>query len=266
MATRVEQVWAAPDRRLSRLVRPYCGYWERTDEPLERHELPHPSVTVILGLGPPLDFPDGGFARTSFVAGLEDVPVLTRQRGEQAGVQLNLSPLLAGMVFGLPAGRLAHEIVELDDVLGAAGRELVEQLGDAPDWTARFAIVDHWLVRRLDAAPRPHAGVGAAWSRIQDSGGRAPIGELARDLGWSRRHLTERFAAAVGMTPKAYARVVRFDRARTLIARPDAPSLGQVALDAGYYDQAHLNRDFRAFAGAPPTQLPFVQDGLPSAA
>lgn len=115
-------------------------------------------------------------------------------------------------------------------------------------------------------ARQPSAAVLGAWSALVASGGRASVGELARDLGWSRRHLTERFTREVGVAPKTYARVVRFDRARELIATAGGRSLARVALDAGYYDQAHLNRDFRELAGAPPTQLPFVQEMAPAAA
>jgi AraC-like DNA-binding protein len=263
----LDYAWRDPDPRLRALLQPYCGYAERTPGPVARRELPHPNVTVILAFGPPLDFPERGFARTSFVAGIDPVPVLTVQRGEQSGIQLNLSPLLAGTVFGLPAGELAREIVDLGDVLGRDGRDLSERLHAAPSWDARFAIVDRWLLRRLDAGgPPAHPAVAATWARLVGSGGREPIATLAADLGWSRRHLTERFTAAVGVPPKTYARIVRFDRARDLIARTDGPSLGQVALDAGYYDQAHLNRDFRELAGAAPTQLPSVQDGVPVAA
>jgi transcriptional regulator GlxA family with amidase domain len=78
---------------------------------------------------------------------------------------------------------------------------------------------------------------------------------VAAELGWSRRHLTGLFTEAVGLPPKTYARLLRFQRARQLIASGDDTTLAQVALDAGYYDQAHLNRDFREFAGAPPTAL-----------
>jgi AraC-like DNA-binding protein len=262
----IELAWGVPDPRLSGLVRPYCGYIERTQGPLERPELPHPNVTVILGFGPPVDFPERGFAHTAFVAGLDDAPVLTAHGGEQSGVQLGLSPLLAGMVFGLPAAELTREVVRIDDVLGHDGRELCERLPAAPDWDARFRLVDRWLLRRLDAARPPHAGVAGAWSQLTASGGRTGIAALARDLGWSRRHLTERFRAEVGLPPKAYARILRFQRARELIAKGGRGTLGQIAIEAGYYDQAHLNRDFRELAGRPPTQLPFVQDGLAGAA
>jgi AraC-like DNA-binding protein len=104
--------------------------------------------------------------------------------------------------------------------------------------------------------------------------------ELARDAGWSRRQFTARFTRAAGLPPKTFARVLRFQRAKALLAAAGGPSLSEIALDCGYYDQAHLNRDFRAFAGCTPTELmarrlpagyaaqevAFVQDGECAAA
>ena len=85
--------------------------------------------------------------------------------------------------------------------------------------------------------------------------GAAPVAALVRDAGWSRRHFTARFTEWAGLPPKTFARILRFDRAKELLARPGGPSLSEVALDCGYYDQAHLNRDFRAFAGCTPVEL-----------
>jgi AraC-like DNA-binding protein len=257
----LELATGRPDARLGRMIRPFTGYAERTGGRLVRAEYPHGNVTVILSFGPAIDFPGLGGARPgSFASGLFTEPVLTGHDGFQQGVQLDLSPLLAGMVFGLPAAQLAGKVVELDDLLGAEGRDLPERLHDAPGWDERFAIVNQWLLRRLDRAPKPAPAVLATWSRLVATGGGASIAELAADLGWSRRHLSGRFTDTVGVSPKTYARILRFERARGLIAERRGAPLGQVALDAGYYDQAHLNRDFREFAHAPPTQLPFVQD------
>jgi AraC-like DNA-binding protein len=86
---------------------------------------------------------------------------------------------------------------------------------------------------------------------------------LARETGWSRRHLSATFAREVGLPPKVFARLARFERAvRLLRAGGD---LADVAYACGYADQPHMNRDFRAFLGAPPSRLPFVQDGVPAA-
>jgi transcriptional regulator GlxA family with amidase domain len=131
------------------------------------------------------------------------------------------------------------------------------------------------------AAARPPAPeLEEAWRRLVATAGAVSVSELAREAGWSRRHFTARFTRAAGLSPKTFARVLRFRRASALLAAAGGPSLCEIALDCGYYDQAHLNRDFRAFAGCSPTELmarrlpagyaaqevAFVQDGARAAA
>ncbi len=99
--------------------------------------------------------------------------------------------------------------------------------------------------------------VGFARQRLLGTGGTISVSALADETGWSGRHLRTRFAAEIGLTPKAAARVVRFDRARRLLQRRAASGrrldLAALAANCGYYDQAHLDLEFRALAGAPPT-------------
>ena len=94
-----------------------------------------------------------------------------------------------------------------------------------------------------------------AWWRLVSTHGAASVEALAAEVGWSRRHLFARFREQTGLPPKVFARILRFQRAATLMAAAEGPSLCEIALDCGYYDQAHLNRDFRAFAGRTPTEL-----------
>ncbi len=95
-----------------------------------------------------------------------------------------------------------------------------------------------------------------AWRALLATGGQATVPDLAAETGWSERHLRSQFRAEIGLTPKAAARVIRFDRARRrLQARGHGPArLADLAADCGYYDQAHLDREFRALAGCPPTR------------
>ena len=241
----------------------YEGYDQAMRAPVRRLEVPHAGVVVIIGLGPEIHV--DGAAHTSFVAGLHDRPVVVSDNGRQAGVQANLTPLGARMLLGMLMGELTGQTVALDAVLDD---ELSEQFGELGDWPARFAALDAFLLRRLREARLPRPDVAYAWSRLNAASGRVPIGELCRELGCSARHLSARFGEEVGMTPKAFSRVLRFERAAALLVEGVPPA--QVSVMCGFSDQSHLNRDFRALAGRPPgafaASVINVQDGVGIAA
>ncbi len=94
--------------------------------------------------------------------------------------------------------------------------------------------------------------------------GSAPIAGLAAEAGWSRRHLTSRFRTEIGLTPKTVARILRFERVTRTLKADGGHGLADLAYACGYADQAHLNRDFRAFAGTTPTD--YVARLLPGGA
>ena len=116
-------------------------------------------------------------------------------------------------------------------------------------------------VRAMRASPgqTPRPEVSHAWDMLQRSRGAVSVADLAAETGWSARHLGEQFRAETGLSPKAGARVVRFDRARRRLLRQQAERgrvvLAELAAECGYYDQAHLAREFRDLAGCPPSAL-----------
>jgi AraC-like DNA-binding protein len=150
----------------------------------------------------------------------------------------------------VPAGELAGIDVPATDVLGRAAEDLQRRLADAPDWPRRFAVLDEHLGRRLDQTRRPAAEVCHAWRLLRASRGAASVAEIARTVGWSERHLGAQFRIEIGLSPKAAARVIRFDRAKRML-RGRVPG-AEVAARCGYFDQSHLVRDFVAFTGVPP--------------
>jgi AraC-like DNA-binding protein len=262
-------VLAEPDPRLPH-VSGYCGYDEETVAFSRRRELATAHAVLIVGFGRPIEvtFPDlGDSARVgAFVAGLSDSYALVDSFGSQRGVQIDLTPLGAFMLLGLPMRELANRAVELEDVLGAPGARLPERLREARDWPARFSILDRLFLERFARARPPTPDVAWAWRRLLETDGRVGVSELATELRCSRRHLSARFGEQVGVAPKTLARLLRFGRAARLLgAAPAAQQLDganggrrgltEIALDCGYYDQAHLNRDFREFAGLAPTEL-----------
>jgi transcriptional regulator GlxA family with amidase domain len=111
--------------------------------------------------------------------------------------------------------------------------------------------------------------MASAWTLLQE--GPVRVTDVAAAVGYSPRHLSTRFAREYGLPPKVLARLARFHRSRALLQVAQPPSLATVAAACGFADQAHLTREWRAFAGAPPTawraaeDLLFVQDTHPEA-
>ena len=254
-----EMTSGAPGLGLGGMVEVYCGYSERSLRPVSRREFAVARVVLVVGFGDPLlvgdaSRRDGGRRLSSFVAGPGEGVTRTEHTGAQDGVEVRLTPLGAYQLLGVPTGELAERVVTLDEILGRAGAQLSERLADAVDWETRFALLDSVFTRAAASGPRPDRSLVAAWSRLERRHGDLAIGELIADTGWSRRRLAERFQAQAGLTPKSAARIMRFAHARELLTRPGHRSIASIALSCGYYDQAHLNRDFRALAGCTPTE------------
>ncbi|WP_326847542.1 helix-turn-helix domain-containing protein [Streptomyces kaniharaensis] len=255
-----EAVRARPATALRPYVAWYAGYRQRGVAPAVHRGLPSPYLTFILTLDEPLVIaghpdpaqPPGTYP--TLLGGLHTAPALITHDGRQSGVQIAVHPLAARALFGLPAGELAGIDVPAEDVLGRPGRRLREQLQAEPGWAERFTLLDGALLRAARPSGQVPPEVGWAWQALRRSGGGLPVAALARETGWSARHLQERFRRETGLTPKAAARVIRFDRARRLLAgSAPPPRLAELAARCGYFDQAHLAREFRALAGSAPT-------------
>ncbi len=262
----------APARRP--MIDAYVGY--RIAGPPGIHRgLPSRHLTLIVSIGEPIDVvaqtdPHQAPDRYRFVlSGLQAGPALIATPAVQAGVAIELTPLGCRALMGVPARALWDISVEAADIVGPAASELWERLHHAEDWASRFAACDDVLGRLVAGAdaPPPAPELSGAWALLIGSGGTVGVADLAARVGWSRRHLAARFASEFGLSPKLAARVVRFERATSLLRspRPCRPALAEVAAVCGYYDQAHLSRDFVELAGCPPgewlaAELPFVQD------
>jgi AraC-like DNA-binding protein len=144
-----------------------------------------------------------------------------------------------------------------EDIRGLRTRSAVT-LGDAvraaPDFCERVAAVERWLGVMLDKS-EPDGAIGHASRLLIAARGRARIEHLVAKSGLSTSQFQRRFATQVGMTPKLFARTIRFDRA--LIARRNAPGRPwtDIIHELGYFDQAHFIRECHAFAGLPPGGL-----------
>lgn len=242
----------------------YVGFDEWGLLPVRRREIAQDTVTVIFNFGPSLlvggrdEIPT---PRESFVAASLSKYGITEFNGRSSGLELSLSAAGAHMVFGQPLDELAPVVVPIEQAMGREGEQLGERLAETTGWAERFALLDRMLIRRVASARRQSPEVAHAWNRLVQSGGRVHIGALAAELGCSRRHLSTRFREGTGVTPKTAARLFRFRRSVSLLQRDDGRRFAEIAATCGYFDQAHMNRDFRQFAGTTPGS--FLASRLP---
>lgn len=252
-----ENVVVLPAPALRPFVRSYKGFSYRGLDAGVHEGLPSGDVTFIVSLDGPTHITrmpgqqsPGCF--DALVGGLHSRPASIAHPGHGAGISIDLSPLASRALLGVPAAALAGSVVELSDLVGRAGIELVDRLHAAASWRARFDVVDDVLTSLARADGAGASEVRRAWQMLVASGGRSRIADLARDVGWSRRHLAARFGSELGMTPKMAARILRFERACRLLDQ--GLDAAEAATTAGYFDQSHMSNDWREFAGATPLE------------
>jgi AraC-like DNA-binding protein len=269
--------------RVDSALHRYVAYHHEGMAPGTHLGLPSPSITVVLSVGPPthmVAMPDPRQRPESFMAlvgGLHTRPVVIGYGEIMAGVQLDLAPQAARRLLGVPASALACSVLHMHDILGPAATELVDRLQTTSSWDARRDAVFDVLGRQNRAIDPAPTSVDRAWELIVSSHGTMPIADVADDVGWSRRHLDREFVAEFGLTPKDVARITRFTYSRTLLAQHPRMSMAMLSAMCGYYDQAHMAREWNRFAGEPASawwadegvrffQAPGGQNGASSAA
>jgi AraC-like DNA-binding protein len=276
MEPSAERFVRPPSPRLAPFVDRYIGYRLTEREPGLHRGLPSAHMTLIASIGPSIDVVAQADPRQSpdsygcVVGGLCSRPALIWNGTHQEGMAVELTPLGSRALLGMPAGELQNTSLEMAEVAGSAGAELWLRLQAADSWADRFAVCDEVLGRMVDPGDVVSPELSHAWRALLRSGGASPVRAIAESIGWSRQHLARRFGAEFGLSPKLAARVIRFSKAqRMLESTPSFITLAQVAAACGYYDQAHLDRDFAELAGCSPSewmaaeQVPFVQDAEP---
>lgn len=249
--------WETATHRVSTglrtVVRRLSGYDEQTPGPSARPELPGTRVVVIVQAATPIDV-DGVASPRAFVAGLGPGSTRTTHLGHQRGLQLDLQPAQARRILGVPLSELAGAVVSLDDLLGPHERGLVDHLIHQPSWAAMTASLERWVGERWRRGRAPDRRIAGALQTLQHSEGRTPIAALQAHAGLSRPHLVRLFREHVGIPPKLFARLLRFEAVQARV-RESAPPWASMAAELGFSDQAHLAREVRALCGLTPTQL-----------
>jgi AraC-like DNA-binding protein len=182
---------------------------------------------------------------------------------ERAILGVHCKPGGAAAILGIPAGEFRDRHVNLREIWGPSASLLHERLCALKEPSQKFSLLEQVLVQRLSTHPNGHAPVRVALDVLMRTHGRAKTRDIASGVGLSQRRFIELFANEVGLTPKLFGRVRRFqhalDRSQQNETRTD---WAQLAFECGYFDQSHLIRDFVAFASVSPAEYRRRQEQL----
>jgi AraC-like DNA-binding protein len=155
--------------------------------------------------------------------------------------------------LGLPAGELHNARVSLDTLWGSSAQALLDRVLEAKTPAAKFGVLEQALVVRLTRPFVRHPAVAFALKEFHAATHVRTVSELVDEIGLSPRRFIQLFRDQVGLTPKVYRRIRRFQDLLQRVHGAQHIDWALTAVDCGYYDQAHFIHDFRAFSGLNPT-------------
>ena len=275
-------VQRAADLRLRAYVHGYFASSSRLRGTVRERHVPSIEVPLLLNFGASHRRLDANGSKEwtsrdgAWVVGLHNKHQLTEALGERHFMVVRFTPVGAHLFLGLPMHLIANEALDLELINPALARIVMSRVSVAKTWTGRFAAMEALIAERVADAAAPRS-IDSTWCRLVAADGRVALGSLAAEMDCSHRTLIARFRTYVGFPPKTIARLLRFNRAMRSLdklsqTRAKAPASkpyveaddaedrhvdpirwADLAADCGYFDQAHLIKEFREFAGSTPT-------------
>lgn len=220
--------------------------------------LPDGAMVLIFNLGEPQRLCERSDARrhqvfrASWVSGQQPQPIVIEQAGAYHLVGIRFRPGGAFPLFGCSLAELTGRVVELEAIWGPEAATVREELGEARIDRDLLQRLEGWLARRLrDEVADARIACAANLLRRGGTG----VGRIAAAVNLSRKHLAHEFERRVGLTPKLFGRVQRLQRTIRLVGGRDRVDWAQTALAGGFFDQAHLAREFRELVGLTPREF-----------
>jgi AraC-like DNA-binding protein len=191
---------------------------------------------------------------SSGVAGARSEAFLLDTSRPFSAIGIHFRPGGAFPFFGVPAGELHNKIVSLDTLWGPFAAAISEQLWEGRSPEARYRVLERALLERAHGLFDRHPAVADAITLFERSNGALSINNVVNRVGLSQRRFIELFWNEVGLSPKRFCRVRRFNDVLRRIEPLTDVNWTELSLACGYFDQAHFNHDFRAFAGMSPSE------------
>lgn len=218
--------------------------------------LPDTSIVLAFRLGGSITDMSLGDSRrlpASVITGLRRSPRFLSYADKTACLLVIFKEGGAATIFNEPLHELFSKSLPLEELIPRSQLQLIEeQLNEADDNTARISVIERFLISRFNNR-QPDQLINHAIQKIKLAKGNLKVRGLANDMAISLDPFEKRFRRVAGISPKQFADTVRL---RNLIGQFSVSgSLTDIALDAGYFDQAHFIKDFRSFTGLAPQQF-----------
>ncbi len=246
-----------PSAPLSHLVDMLWLYDGSGRERIKERALPTGTIELVINLGDDCvrvfgrhDTETPYRFRDAVISGVHTEHFVIESRPQDRVIGVHFSPGGAFPFFPLPPAELLNRHVDLETLWGKAATELRERLLAAESATGKFTVLERFLLTQAQRSAERSPVVAYALNALNR---RRPISDIVVRTGYSQRRFIQMFRAEVGLTPKQYGRIARFQHALGEIRQPEPPDWRQLALDSGFYDQSHLINEFQAFSGLSPT-------------
>jgi AraC-like DNA-binding protein len=246
----------SPSMALRSHVRSFWYFKRETRLDNYREEFMHPNggYGIVFNFGDPLRLNSQVLTAPVFLDGTNTASSKMGFIGvvEQIGISFWVGG--AYPVLGLPLSELHNLVLPFGDLDKAVLNDLYGRLIEARSLSARVSILEQWLLHRLNGGRERHAIIPASLDALRSAKGQLPIPALAEQFYISQRQLERLYQMQVGMSPKQYTGLLRVEAARLALKDLHGRSTTDLAMDLGFYDQAHFIREFSAVVGMTPHQ------------
>lgn len=188
------------------------------------------------------------------LTGMRTRPVFLDAHTRTSAIGVVLHEGAVPALFRIPAGEFLDEVVPLSELCRVDKKALKQRLIEIPSPAGKTAVLESFLERQLDYSFHLKPAIQFATDQIRNHHGMLSISDILNKTGYSRRWFAQKFRDTVGITPKQYARLSRFQHIVGLLRQNESPHWANFALQCGYFDQAHFIHDFKDLAGISPSE------------
>lgn len=194
-----------------------------------------------------------------WASGLRTEPITIPAGNKSEMMVISFKKGKAAPFFPFPMDEIADSVVDAALVWGSDFGDLRERLLATADISLRFGMVEEFLITRFHAQLELNPCVAFAVGEMTNNPDQISIARMNHQIGYSQKHFTEMFRRQIGVTPKSYLKIMRFQKAVQTIDGADSPDWGRISQDCGFYDQAHFINDFKHFSGFTPAKYAEIQ-------